>query len=82
MDHLTEHLPARNVGTQVVGGPLRRIQAVAQWTAGTWNFGEYGERRWNSLQNTPSDVRLLTNYLLRVIAGEEPTLLSEDSGGG
>ncbi|RGA04253.1 DGQHR domain-containing protein [Microbispora triticiradicis] len=80
MDRLTEHLPADSVDTHVVRKSLQRIRNFAQWTSGTWNFGEHGVRRWNSLQNTPADVRLLTDYLIRVIDGKEVHLLSEGTG--
>lgn len=67
MDHLTEDLTARNVATSAVKAALVRIKSVAAWTSGSWNFGDGDERRWNSLQNTPADVRLLTNGLIRLI---------------
>jgi hypothetical protein len=52
MDSLTEDVPLREVGSP--------------WTSGTWQFaGE--ERRWNSLQNTPNDIRLLTQHLLGMV---------------
>jgi hypothetical protein len=67
MDHLTEQLPAYNVGTHVVRNALARIKRAAAWTSGSWDFGDGEERKWNSLQNTPSDVRYLTNGLIRVV---------------
>ncbi|TMQ95294.1 DGQHR domain-containing protein [Actinomadura soli] len=70
MDRLTEHLPAHNVGTHVVVEALERIKHAAAWTSGSWNFGDGEERKWNSLQNTPSDVRYLTNGLIRVVDQE------------
>jgi DGQHR domain-containing protein len=42
---------------------LEPLQAVCCWTDGVWDFGPDHQRRWNDLQNTPGDVRLLTNYL-------------------
>ena len=38
------------------------------WTSGTWDFGADQARRWNGIQNTPNDVRLLTSHLLRAAA--------------
>ena len=36
------------------------------WTSGNWNFPtEF--RPWNKLQNTPPDVRMLSDYLVRIV---------------
>jgi hypothetical protein len=40
------------------------LVAHCRWTNGTWEFGPGQLRKWNELQNTSKDVRLLTNYLL------------------
>jgi DGQHR domain-containing protein len=63
MDALTEDVPLREVGRA-----LERLQLLAgsPWTSGTWQFGSE-ERRWNSLQNTPNDIRLLTQHLLSLV---------------
>jgi DGQHR domain-containing protein len=42
---------------------LRRIRPVCRWTSGVWE--ELGGIRWNELQNVPSHVRMLSNYLIR-----------------
>jgi hypothetical protein len=39
--------------------------AITAWTSGTWHFSAVDDRRWNGLQNTPNDIRLLTNHLIR-----------------
>ncbi len=39
------------------------------WTEGTWNF--MNNIPWNHLQNTPRDVKLLSNYLIRLHVGLE-----------
>ncbi|WP_280363544.1 DGQHR domain-containing protein DpdB [Nocardia wallacei] len=75
MDHLTEHLAYDEVDTTVVSDALQRIEKVARWTSGIWAFSESGERKWNGLQNTPSDIRLLTNYLLQVVDDQVPAQL-------
>jgi DGQHR domain-containing protein len=48
--------------------PLRDYCA---WTEGTWKF--MNNIPWNQLQNTPRDVKLLSNYLIRLYAGIELT---------
>ncbi|MER5325495.1 DGQHR domain-containing protein DpdB [Streptosporangium roseum] len=69
MDYLTEDLSPKDIGAAVNEG-LKRIEQGAAWTGGTWNFGGGEARKWNSLQNTPNDVRLLTNGLLRLVNQE------------
>ena len=67
MDSLTENIPAEEVDSNRVRKPLERLQMGVSWTSGTWKFGDGDERRWNTLQNTPNDIRTLTNYLLRLV---------------
>lgn len=43
---------------------LDEIAALCEWTSGTWRFAPDHHRKWNDLQNTPGDIRLLSNYLL------------------
>jgi hypothetical protein len=42
---------------------LTPLRSVCRWTTGTWDFGPGRQRKWNELQNTPKDVRLLSDYL-------------------
>jgi DGQHR domain-containing protein len=45
---------------------LRALVGRTHWTSGNWTFGS--ERRsWNSLQNTATDYRLLSDHLVRLI---------------
>lgn len=43
---------------------LKALKPICAWTSGSWDFGEGTARKWNELQNTSRDIRLLTNYLL------------------
>lgn len=43
---------------------LQELVPHCRWTHGTWDFGPGQLRKWNELQNTSKDIRLLTNYLL------------------
>lgn len=45
---------------------LELIKPYTAWTSGTWELTEYDSRPWNGVQNTPSDVYLLANYLVKV----------------
>lgn len=47
----------------VVG--LGELKAHTAWTSGTWNLSEYDRRAWNGIQNTPSDIDILSNFLVR-----------------
>ena len=40
---------------------LGRMEPYCHWTSGRW---ETLDRNWNDIQNTPRDVRLLSNYLI------------------
>jgi hypothetical protein len=44
---------------------LKLLKEYTAWTSGQWKLAAYDERPWNGIQNTPSDIDLLTNYLVR-----------------
>ncbi|WP_109485784.1 DGQHR domain-containing protein DpdB [Occallatibacter savannae] len=43
---------------------LEGIEPFCRWTSGFWDFGGNVTRKWNEIQNTTKDIRLLANYLL------------------
>jgi DGQHR domain-containing protein len=43
---------------------LEPLREVCCWTDGHWEFGPATVRKWNEIQNTHKDIRLLANYLL------------------
>lgn len=49
---------------------LRLLKGRCAWTSGKWEFGEGNQRAWNGIQNTPSDIDLLSNYLVRELKRE------------
>ncbi|WP_149361072.1 DGQHR domain-containing protein DpdB [Lolliginicoccus suaedae] len=65
MDHLTEGIAPEKFNNIRIDRSLATIRDIAAWTEGTWDLGPDDQRRWNSLQNTPNDVKLLTSALLR-----------------
>ena len=65
MDFLTDGVPVAELAGLEIESKLATLAKICSWTHGTWNFGENDRRRWNGLQNTPSDIRMLTNYLVR-----------------
>ncbi|ALP61340.1 MULTISPECIES: DGQHR domain-containing protein DpdB [Paraburkholderia] len=44
---------------------LALLKEYTAWTSGQWRLAPNDERPWNGIQNTPSDIDLLTNYLVR-----------------
>jgi DGQHR domain-containing protein len=67
MDALTEGTTAAELGGLDLDEALVALLPHTSWTSGTWDIGDGEERRWNGIQNTPNDVRLLTSHLLRSI---------------
>ncbi|WP_406722879.1 DGQHR domain-containing protein DpdB [Streptomyces althioticus] len=62
MDELTAEIPVDKVNWKKVRKTLVELEPHVAWTSGTWRFADE-ERKWNGLQNTPSDLRLLKDYL-------------------
>lgn len=62
MDHLysAEGATGRN---QFEPG-LRLLAPYTAWTSGQWPLEAWDTRPWNGIQNTPSDIDLLTRYLV------------------
>ncbi|WP_035305119.1 DGQHR domain-containing protein DpdB, partial [Actinokineospora inagensis] len=66
MDSLTDEVPADQVRSDNLVDAIEGLRPHVAWTSGAWRFTD-DERRWNNLQNTPNDVRQLTEHLLRVL---------------
>lgn len=43
------------------------VSGLCAWTSGTWLFNREESRTWDRLQNTPPDIRLLSDYLVRLV---------------
>jgi DGQHR domain-containing protein len=65
MDSLTEGSSPKQLAKQRLTRVLAQLGDVTAWTTGGWELAPGDTRRWNGLQNTPTDVRLLTNLLLQ-----------------
>lgn len=63
MDAIVDRLRG-NVDEKDFEKDLYCIKPICKWTAGYWEFGPGQQRRWNEIQNTSKDVKLLANYLL------------------
>jgi len=40
---------------------------ICAWTSGTWYFSTDEVRGWDRLQNTPPDIRMLSEYVVRIV---------------
>ncbi|MFT2158572.1 DGQHR domain-containing protein DpdB [Pseudomonas putida] len=49
---------------------LKLLKRHTSWTSGEWHFSETDRRPWNGVQNTPTDIQLLTNYLTEKLKSE------------
>jgi DGQHR domain-containing protein len=67
MDALTDGVPTAELGGMNLESTLRRLGEHCAWTSGSWEFGGDQPRRWNGIQNTPNDIKLLTSHLLRAL---------------
>lgn len=48
------------------GSELEKVRPFCRWNEGYWEFGNDLRRRWDEVQNTPRDVQMLSNHVLRV----------------
>lgn len=64
MDEIARHLPEDLPGPDDFAAELKKIEDDCAWTEGAWRFTNDNVRQWNDVQNTPKDVKRLTDYLL------------------
>ena len=67
MDAITDGVPAPDIAGLEIKVMLEKLSTATAWMEGSWQLAPGEARRWNGLQNTPQDVRLLTNLLIRLI---------------
>jgi DGQHR domain-containing protein len=67
MDDITERRSSRQAvpSTETYEEDLRYLDSVCAWTEGYWDLGLGQKRRWDGLQNTPKDIALLADFLVR-----------------
>jgi DGQHR domain-containing protein len=46
---------------------LEALKPHTAWTRGNWQFSEVLVTPWNGVQNTPTDINVLTDYLVRTL---------------
>lgn len=65
MDRIMTNVnPAADSAEEAVLAELTLVSDKCRWTAGYWE--DLGGVSWNSLQNTPRDIKILSNYLSRL----------------
>lgn len=63
MDAWTEDSSAADLPAMDLPARLERLKPRTAWTGGSWDIRDGESRRWNSWQNTPSDVDGLSRHL-------------------
>ena len=64
MDEISYRLDAALPTVEDFAIELARIADQCAWTDGFWRIGSRERRRWNELQNTPRDIKVLSDHLL------------------
>jgi DGQHR domain-containing protein len=64
MDEIVRHNQSSIPTVEEFAAELKTIRDDCSWTDGTWRFDNGTIRRWNDVQNTSRDVKLLTDHLL------------------
>ncbi|MFW0793296.1 DGQHR domain-containing protein DpdB [Gordonia sp. CPCC 205515] len=67
MDALTDGYHVDHLDRAEIERKIKAITKISAWSGGQWRLGPDDTRKWNGLQNTPNDVKLLTNLLLRTV---------------
>jgi DGQHR domain-containing protein len=66
MDEISYQLREEGIpSARLYAEHLRLIAGDCHWTAGSWRLATDDRRRWNELQNTPRDIKALSDYLVR-----------------
>jgi DGQHR domain-containing protein len=64
MDEMTYRLDGEIPTARQFERELGEIASQCAWTDGTWEFSATDRRRWNELQNTPRDIKTLSDFLV------------------
>jgi hypothetical protein len=70
MEHLYSTFGATMRDEFEPGLQLLRDHGHTAWTSGQWKLSDVDIRPWNGIQNTPSDIDLLANHLVRSLKRE------------
>jgi hypothetical protein len=65
MDEISYELREEGVPShRVFCEHLTLVAGECHWTSGAWPLARDDVRRWNELQNTPRDIRALSDYIV------------------
>lgn len=64
------YLRVGRVDRQAFAQYLTLLTSYTAWTSGYWTFSADDRRPWNGIQNTPTDISLLSNYLVQGLQRE------------
>lgn len=65
MDSIAEEFAEQSVpSVSIFINELSKLKPYCAWSSGQWTFNDGTVRNWNQLQNVPSDIQMLTSYLL------------------
>jgi DGQHR domain-containing protein len=65
MDAIADrHHDSPSISPAQFADDLKGMSRFCRWTSGYWDFGGNVNRKWNEIQNTTKDIRLLANHLL------------------
>jgi DGQHR domain-containing protein len=65
MDAIADrHHDSPHITKEQFAEDLTGMSRYCRWTSGYWDFGGNVSRKWNEIQNTTKDIRLLANHLL------------------
>ena len=65
MDAICDRFRSQGIPTTAqFEADLRPLEPICSWSNGYWNFGPNMQRKWNEIQNTSGDIRLVASHLL------------------
>lgn len=70
MEYLYSYSNATSRDEFIPGLKLLRDKGHTAWTSGQWYLSDEDIRPWNGIQNTPTDIDILTNHLIRRLKSE------------
>jgi DGQHR domain-containing protein len=67
MDEISYELREEGIPSRrLFGEHIALLASDCHWMSGAWPLARDDMRRWNELQNTPRDIRALSDYLVRL----------------
>lgn len=66
MDEISYELREEGIPSRrLFGEHIAMVASDCHWMSGSWPLARDDRRRWNELQNTPRDIRALSDYIVR-----------------